>query len=72
MRSAIYTGKLPELQGKRALIKKDSGTPDGKIEAQFDDMDLEDPRRPDAPELPGPKGKMLAFGWHRFPENDFA
>lgn len=71
MKSAYYIGPLEPLKGKRALTTKTSGTPEGMIEAQFDDDDLVDPRRPSAPFLPGPKGNALGFGWHRFPEKDF-
>jgi hypothetical protein len=71
MRRATYTGPLPDLSGKTALVKADVGTPAGYVEVQFDDVDLEDPRRPNAPLDPGPRGRALGFGWHRFPASDF-
>lgn len=59
MKAGVYIGPIPELKGQRALLQ--DGFSKSQIRAQFNDMDLRDPRT----------GELLGFHWHAFPATDF-
>lgn len=76
MDSAEYVGPLPQLRGRKALVKPDETYDEPDIEkrtllAQFDDKSEGFDTNPRQLLIHPDTNEPLCFGWHTFPVKHF-